>query len=55
MIWGKNDMLFTADTAEAVSKELPNARFYAIFGGHSVLYTQPRKIVNLICEKMAEK
>lgn len=54
MIWGKNDLLFTVDTAEAVSKELPNAKFYKVFGGHSVLYTQPKKIINLICKKLVE-
>ena len=52
MIWGKNDMLFTSDLAETVSRELPNAKFYSVFGGHSVLYTQPKKIINLICEKL---
>lgn len=52
LIWGSNDMLFPLSSAREVEKEIPNAKLYAVFGGHSILYTQPKRVVELIASKL---
>lgn len=54
LVWGKNDWLFPLDKAKEVAKTLPSSELIVVRGGHSVLYTKPKKIINLICEKLAE-
>lgn len=52
LIWGSNDMLFPLSSAREVEKEIPSAKLYTVFGGHSVFYTQPKRIVKLIVSKL---
>lgn len=52
LVWGSGDALFPLSSAKEVEKEISNAELYAVFGGHSVLYAQPKKIVGLIVSKL---
>ncbi|MBI2640534.1 MAG: alpha/beta hydrolase [Candidatus Sungbacteria bacterium] len=52
LIWGSNDALFPLSSAREVEKEIPSAKLYTIFGGHSVLYARPKEVVNLIVNKL---
>lgn len=52
LVWGSNDMLFPLSSVREVEKEIPNAKLYTIFGGHSVLYTQTKKVVELISSRV---
>lgn len=47
-VWGRYDMLFPLHCAKEVAAQIPGAKLYTTIGGHSVLYTQPKKIVALI-------
>jgi pimeloyl-ACP methyl ester carboxylesterase len=52
LVWGTQDRLFPISEVRKVLKELPQGELYTVFGGHSVLYTRPREIVNLIVSKL---
>lgn len=52
LIWGSNDALFPLSSAREVEKEIPNAKLHTIFGGHSVLYAHPQKVIGLIVSKL---
>lgn len=52
LIWGKYDMLFPLSSAREVTGEIPDAKLFTVLGGHSVLYTQPKKIAGLILSNL---
>lgn len=52
LVWGSNDVLFPLSSAKEVAKELPNAELYTLAGGHSVLYTKSRRVIDLIISKL---
>lgn len=52
LVWGSNDMLFPLSSAKEVAREIPNAKLYTVFGGHSVLYTRTKGVVNFIVSRL---
>ncbi len=48
LIWGKYDQFFPISSARKVATELPNVRLYVVNAGHSVLYRNPKRTVELI-------
>ena len=54
LIWGRYDMLFPLSSAKEVAREIPHAKLFIVNGGHSVLYTQSRKIIKLFADMLID-
>lgn len=50
VVWGKNDVIFTAGGAVAYKRDLPNAEVHLLDTGHFALETHSAEIARLICD-----
>ena len=52
LVWGKRDTLIPISSAEKVVQELSHGILFKLNGGHSILYTRTKMVVNFIAGKI---